>query len=527
MKKVMDLGGLRFVGEVYDNLSTAALYERIIIRSEARLSRSGPIVVRTGQYTGRSPHDKYIVRDESNAELIWWTPSNRPFDREHFRALEARLAAYMQGRDTFIQDCYVGADPQYRLPVRIITEKAWHSQFARNLFIRENNRRKLARFKPEFYVIAVPGFQANPEIDGTRSEAFSIADFEGRKVIIGGTSYAGEIKKSLFTVMNYLMPQREVLGMHCSANLGRNKDTALFFGLSGTGKTTLSSDPDRFLIGDDEHGWSENGIFNFEGGCYAKTINLSPEAEPIIWEMTHKFGTVLENVIMDPDTRLLDFDDGSLTANTRAGYSLLEVPGAVPSGCGGHPKTIIMLTCDAFGVMPPIAKMTSAQAMYHFISGYTAKVAGTERGVTEPQATFSACFGAPFMALHPTVYADMLGEKIEKHQVDCYLINTGWTAGPFGAGHRLPIAQTRAMVSAAIEGKLADVPAHPDPIFKVLVPESCPGVPAEVLQPRQTWSNKRAYTAQARQLVGLFAKNFEGYSAKASKEVRNAGPKMA
>ncbi len=523
---MLDLAGLQHVGPIHHQLGVAALYEEVIRRREGLTSRTGSLVVRTGQYTGRSPKDKFTVQDANCCDTVWWTANNKPFGPDDFRRLEARLRAYFQGREVFVQDCYVGADPQYRLPVRVVAEHAWHSLFARTLFIPETDAAKLAAFQPEFTVLHAPNFQATPELDGTTSEAFIIANFTERKIIIGGTSYAGEIKKSLFTVMNYLMPQRGILGMHCSANIGPKNDVALFFGLSGTGKTSLSADPRRSLIGDDEHGWSPTGVFNFEGGCYAKVINLSPTAEPMIWDATHRFGTILENVAIDPETRALDLDDATLAVNTRAAYTLSQIPNHVPSGRGDHPKNIVMLTADAFGVMPPIAKMTAAQAMHHFISGYTAKVAGTERGVVEPQATFSACFGAPFMALHPTVYADLLGEKIAQHNVNCWLINTGWTGGPYGVGHRISIAHTRAMVEAALSGALDGVPMAPDPYFQILVPASCPDVPPEVLDARATWNDKRAYDEQAAKLVKLFQGNFQPYESYASSEIKAAAPRM-
>lgn len=517
--------GFKNLGHVYRNLPTPALYSQIIRRREGLIAHEGPIVVRTGQYTGRSPNDKFIVRDRFNSKKVWWGKVNRPIEPEVYKALEARLRAYFQGRDIYVQDCYAGADPKYRLALRVINESAWANMFARNMFRRDPGQAKKTDFVPEFTVLHAPNFKANPEIDGTNSEAFIIANFTEKTIIIGGTAYAGEIKKSVFSVMNYLLPQQKVLGMHCSANQGPDGDVAIFFGLSGTGKTTLSSDPHRTLIGDDEHGWSDNGIFNYEGGCYAKVINLSPEAEPEIYACTRRFGTILENVAIDHATRLIDLNDGSLTVNTRASYPLNFIPNSDSDGLADHPTNIIMLTADAFGVMPPIAKMTPAQAMYHFLSGYTAKVAGTERGITEPQATFSACFGAPFMVLHPTVYADLLGKKIRKHKVNCWLINTGWTEGPYGIGHRMPIKQTRAMIHAALGGALDDVPFAPDPIFQVLVPKEVPGVPGEMLQPKATWADKRAYTATAKKLAGLFAENFKEYSEYANEEIKAAAPK--
>jgi len=520
------LPGFRNLGRIYHNLPTPALYSEMIRRREGLIAHRGPFVVRTGQYTGRSPNDKFIVKDSFNKNKIWWGDINRPIEPALYDALRMRLHAYLQGRDIYVQDCYVGADPGYRMALRVITETAWHNLFSRNMFRRISSKRERSRFKPEFTVLCAPNFKAHPEIDSTNSEAFIIANFAENMVIIGGTAYGGEIKKSIFSVMNYLLPQRKVLGMHCSANRGAGGDVALFFGLSGTGKTSLSSDPNRALIGDDEHGWSNNGIFNFEGGCYAKVIRLSRKAEPEIYACTERFGTILENVAIDHETRRIDLDDASLTENTRASYPLPFIPGAVDDGRGDHPKNIIMLTADAFGVMPPIAKMTPAQAMYHFLSGYTAKVAGTERGITEPQATFSACFGAPFMVLHPTVYADLLGEKINKHKVNCWLINTGWTEGPYGVGHRIDIAHTRAMVTAALTGKLDDVDFKPDPIFHVSVPAECPGVPTKLLVPRNTWKDKRAYTRQAKKLARLFADNFKMYEKYASRAIKAAAPKV-
>ncbi|UCC48749.1 MAG: phosphoenolpyruvate carboxykinase [Gemmatimonadota bacterium] len=518
--------GLKNLGAVHHNLSTPALYEEAIRRREGWIAHLGPLVVRTGQYTGRSAEDKFIVREPSSEDKIWWGKQNRPIEPEYFERLLIRLQAYLQGRDIFVQDCYAGADPDYRLRVRVITESAWHNLFVRNMFIREFDPEVLARFEPEFTVIHCPNFQAMPEQDYTHSEAFIVLNFVKRLVIIGGTSYAGEIKKSIFTVMNYLLPQRGVLSMHCSANQGREGDTAIFFGLSGTGKTTLSADPERALIGDDEHGWSERGIFNFEGGCYAKVIRLSREAEPEIYETTRRFGTILENVTVDQQTRRLDLDDALLTENTRAAYPITHLPNIVRDGMGAHPRNLIMLTADAFGVLPPLARLTRAQAMYHFLSGYTAKVAGTERGVTEPSATFSALFGAPFIALHPGVYAKLLGELIAKHDVDCWLVNTGWTGGPYSVGERIRIAYSRAAVRSALSGALDDVRSEPDPIFGIAVPQCCPGVPDEVLQPRQTWADKDAYDAQARNLAGLFVQNFKEYAEEADPQVREAGPRL-
>ncbi|BAS28516.1 phosphoenolpyruvate carboxykinase [Limnochorda pilosa] len=511
-------------GNVYRNLTTAALYEESIRRREGLLSHLGPLVVRTGQHTGRSPRDKYVVDDATTHERVWWGESNQPLPPERFDTLFHRLLAYLQGKDVFVQDLFADADPAYRMPIRVITERAWHSLFARNLFIRPEPG-DLKGFEPRFTVIQVPGFTAVPEVDGTRSGVFVVLNFSRRLVLIGGTSYAGEIKKSVFTVLNYLLPQEQVLSMHCSANVGQAGDVALFFGLSGTGKTTLSADPERSLIGDDEHGWSDRGIFNFEGGCYAKVIRLSPEAEPQIYRTTRTFGTVLENVAIDAASRRIDLDDDSLTENTRAAYPITHIPGAVRSGTGDHPKTVIFLSADAFGVLPPIARLSPEQAMYYFLSGYTAKVAGTEKGVKEPQATFSSCFGAPFMALHPEVYARLLGEKIARHGVGVWLVNTGWTGGPYGTGHRMPIAHTRAMVKAALTGALDGVPVRTDPFFGLQVPERVPGVPPEALDVRSTWSDPEAYDAQARKLAGMFAANFEPFASAVPEAVRQAGPR--
>jgi phosphoenolpyruvate carboxykinase (ATP) len=516
--------GITNVGSVYHNMSTPALYEEAIRRREGAVGHLGPLVVRTGQYTGRSANDKFIVREPSSEDKVWWGEHNKPFDPEHFELLKIRLQAYLQGRDVFVQDCYTGADPEYRLKLRVITETAWHSMFARDMFLREFDPEVLDRFDPDFVVIHCPQFHAIPEVDHTRSEAFILLNFAQRLVIIGGTSYAGEIKKSVFTVMNYLLPQRGVLGMHSSANQGPGGDVAIFFGLSGTGKTTLSAEPDRALIGDDEHGWSDRGVFNFEGGCYAKVIRLSDQAEPEIYATTRRFGTILENVSMDHDTRRLDLDDSSLTENTRAAYPITHLSNIVRSGMGGQPSNVIMLTCDAFGVLPPIAKLTPSQAMYHFISGYTAKVAGTERGITEPTATFSALFGALFMALHSTVYAELFGKLLARHDVNCWLVNTGWTGGAYPAGERIRIAYSRALVAAATSGALTKMPFTRDPVFGFEVPEHCPDVPDELLHPRRTWTDPSAYDAKADELAKRFAANFAEYADQASPEVRAAGP---
>ncbi len=515
--------GLKNLGGIYWNLSSPALYEEAVRRREGWISHLGPLIVRTGHHTGRSPNDKFIVREPSSEKKINWGKVNQPMEEAKFNGLIAKLCAYFQGRDVFVQNLYAGADPRYRIPVRVITEYAWHNLFARNLLIRPDE--PVIHTSPETWtIIDSPRFHAIPEIDGTRSEVFIVLHLARKLVIIGGTSYGGEIKKSVFTILNYLLPDQDVFPMHCSANVGQRGDTALFFGLSGTGKTTLSADPDRALVGDDEHGWSDNGVFNFEGGCYAKVIRLSPEAEPDIYDTTRMFGTVLENVVMGSESRRVDLDDQSLTENTRAAYPLSHITNIVPSGMADHPRNLVMLTADAFGVLPPIARLSLEQAMYHFLSGYTAKVAGTEKGVTEPQATFSTCFGAPFMPMAPTVYAELLGNRLRQHNVHAWLINTGWTGGPYGTGKRMSIAHTRAMVRAALSGDLLSVKTNPDPVFGLLVPAAVPGVPAEVLNPRSTWADASAYDAKASDLAGRFKKNFEQFASAVSATVRDAGP---
>ena len=519
----LETHGLRDPGKVCWNLSAAALYEHAIHNDEGSVSSDGPLVVQTGQHTGRSAGDKFIVCDETTEGEVWWGEVNAPYSPKQFDELHEQMCNYLKGKDLYIQDCFVGADPDYRLPIRIISELAWHNLFARNMFL-EASVEEHASHQPQFTVITAPGFTANPETDGTHSETFIIINFSRRLVIIGGTTYAGETKKAIFSVMNYLMPFRGVLPMHASANIGPDGATAIFFGLSGTGKTTLSADPERTLIGDDEHGWSDNGIFNFEGGCYAKVINLSAEQEPEIYQTTRTFGTVLENVIMDEQTRKIDLDDSTLTENTRGSYPITQIPNAELSGRGGCPDNVVFLTCDAFGVLPPIARLSSAQAMYHFINGYTAKVAGTEKGVTEPVPTFSPCYGGPFLPLHPQRYAKMLGERIDRHNVTVWFINTGWTGGPYGVGERMAIHHTRAIVNAALGGKLHGVSTTTHPVFGLEVPVQCPGIPAEVLDPRNTWSDKVAYDQQARKLARLFENNFTKYSDDVSDAVRVAGP---
>lgn len=519
--------GIRNANTIWWNLSTPALYEHAVQRYEGMVAHLGPLVCRTGQYTGRSPKDRYIVKEPTTQDRIWWGNVNSAFDPADYEVVRARLTAYLQGRDLFVQDCYSGADAEHRVPVRVVNETAWHNLFVRNMFIQEPDPKKLADHVPEYTILHAPGFQAVPEEDGTNSEAFILVHLGRKEVIIGGSAYAGEIKKSMFSIMNFLLPQKGVLPMHCSANYGETEqDAALFFGLSGTGKTTLSADSSRTLIGDDEHGWSDNGVFNFEGGCYAKVIRLSPEGEPEIYGTTRRFGTILENVAMDSSSRRLDLDSSAFTENTRASYPIPHIPNATREGTGGHPKNVLFLTADAFGVLPPVSKLTAAQAMYHFLSGYTAKVAGTERGVTEPQPNFSACFGAPFLPLHPAVYADLLGKKVEEHGADVWLVNTGWSGGPYGVGSRMKLAYTRAMVRAVLNGTLASVPMVEDPVFGVHVPESCPDVPSEILQPRNTWDDKEAYDAQAKKLAGMFVENFKQFEAEAPDEVKTAGPKV-
>ena len=505
------------------NLAAPALYEEAVRRGEGQIAAQGPLVCRTGHHTGRSPNDKFIVRDPEAEKNVAWGAVNRAMSEAQFDLLHHELIASLDSKDLLVQDCHAGADPQFRLPIRVITECAWHSLFARNLFIVDGRQEGHA---PEFTIIDAPGFHADPARHGTNSDVVIALNFAKRLVLIGGTSYAGEIKKSVFTILNYVLPLRGVLSMHCSANIGTAGDVALFFGLSGTGKTTLSSDPERRLIGDDEHGWSDRGVFNFEGGCYAKTIRLSAEAEPQIYATTRRFGTVLENVVIDPVTRELDLDDDRFTENTRAAYPISFIDNAEPSGQGGHPTNIIMLTADAFGVLPPISRLTSEGAMFHFLSGYTAKVAGTEKGVTEPRATFSTCFGAPFLPLAPGRYASMLGERIARHRARVWLVNTGWTGGPYGRGTRMKIAFTRAMIRAALTGVLDTVPCEPDPVFNVGVPSSCPGVPDDVLQPRRTWTDGADYDRQAAKLARMFADNFKTFEGEVSPEVRAAGPRV-
>ena len=497
---------------VRSNLSTAELYEDAIRAGEGIVAAEGPLVVRTGKHTGRSPQDKFIVKEPGSANKIWWGEVNRPIALEHYDRLRARLMAYLADRPVYAQDCFIGAHPAHRRSLRVYTETAWASIFARNLF-RRPAAEDLASFAPNFTIIDVPSFQADPATEGTRTGTAILLNLAAMEILIVGTEYAGEIKKSAFTVMNYLMPDEGVLPMHSAANVGEDGNSVVFFGLSGTGKTTLSADPLRSLVGDDEHGWGVDGVFNFEGGCYAKTIRLSPMYEPDIFATTRRFGTVLENVDLDPVTRELDLDSERFTENTRGAYPLHFIGNADPTGMAGQPTNVVLLTADAFGVLPPISRLTADQAQYHFISGYTAKLAGTEIGVKEPQATFSACFGAPFMPRHPGEYAAMLAERLARYNVRAWLVNTGWTGGPYGTGERMNIDHTRSMVRAALDGRLDDVPTVTDPIFGVEVPVACPDVPDAVLQPRGTWADPDAYDRQAAALAAMFAANFETYSA--------------
>jgi len=513
----------------YWNLTTEALYEEAVFRGEGSTSAGGPFVAHTGKHTARSATDKFVVRHSDSENNIWWGVYNRPFAPEKFDVLFDRLLGYLQGHDVFVQDAYAGADEQYRLPVRFVTEHAWHSMFIRNMFILPQSLEEYKRFVPEFTIIGVPGFKAAPSVDNTNSETFIVLNFERRIAIVGNTEYAGELKKSVFTLLNYLLPLEGVLSMHCSANVSPDdpNDVALFFGLSGTGKTTLSADPTRRLIGDDEHGWSDNGVFNFEGGCYAKVIGLSESAEPEIYATTKRFGTILENVPFDPITRFIDLDDDSITENTRASYPLEFIANAVPEKKAGHPKNIVLLTCDANGVMPPIARLSPNQALYQFISGYTSKIAGTEVGLREePEITFSACFGGPFMVHHPYKYAELLKRKIERYGAHCWLVNTGWVGGPYGVGKRISIRHTRALLSAALNGKLEDVKYTKDPIFGFLVPMSCPDVPNEVLSPASSWNNKKEYDRRYMDLAMRFKENFAKFSDNTPPEVLDAGPRL-
>ncbi|MEX0610296.1 MAG: phosphoenolpyruvate carboxykinase [Balneolaceae bacterium] len=516
--------GLENNKNVFWNLTPAELYEQALCRNEAVLTKDHALRVLTGKFTGRSPKDKFIVDQPSIHEDIDWGKVNQPISEKVFENLYQKTIDYLQDKDLFVKDLFCGADKNHRLNVRIVSEAAYHALFAHNMFIRPSEE-ELENHTPEFTVLAAPHLQADPGEDGTRSGTYILCNFEKKIILIGGTLYSGEVKKGIFSVMNYLLPKKNVMAMHCSANHDKDGKTAVFFGLSGTGKTTLSADPYKTLIGDDEHGWSDDGVFNFEGGCYAKTINLSEKNEPLIYATTKMPGTILENVVLN-ENREPDFDDVSLTENTRCSYPLDFIPNASETGTGGHPENIIFLTCDAFGVLPPISRLTTDQAMYHFISGYTAKVAGTERGITEPQATFSACFGSPFMPLHPTVYAELLAEKIRKHDAKVWLVNTGWTGGEYGVGHRMKLSHTRKMLSEAIAGNLQDAEFATDPVFGVNVPTHVAGVPSDVLIPRNTWKDKSAFDAKANKLAQMFIDNFKQFESEASAELRKAAPKV-
>ena len=522
MKAYVESLGIINPKAVYRNLTPAQLTEHALRRGEGTLSNTGALVVTTGKYTGRSPDDRFVVDSPAIHDDIDWGKVNVPLSPATFDGIYNRMTAYLQGREIFIFDGMAGADPKYALNVRVVNELASQNLFMHQLLLRPTAE-QLENYEPGFTIIAAPGFKCIPELDGVHSEAAIIVNFEKKLVLIAGSQYSGEMKKSVFSIMNYLLPKAGVLSMHCSANVGEDGSSALFFGLSGTGKTTLSADPQRKLIGDDEHGWSDNGIFNIEGGCYAKCINLSHENEPQIWDAI-KFGALVENVVMDPETREFDFNDGSLTENTRVGYPVEYIPSCVIPGVAGHPNTVIFLTADAFGVIPPISKLDKNQAMYHFVSGYTSKLAGTERGIVEPQTTFSTCFGAPFLPLHPSVYAEMLGKKIEEHNVNVYLVNTGWAGGKYGVGSRMKIKYTRAMVSAALNGDLEKAGYELDPIFNVLVPKSCPNVPDEFLNQRAMWKDDAAYEATAKDLAARFVKNFQKYSDMPA-HIVEAGPK--
>ncbi|WP_299476328.1 phosphoenolpyruvate carboxykinase [uncultured Roseibium sp.] len=515
--------GFKNLKALYWNQNEPALYEHSLTRKETCLAAGGALVAETGSHTGRSPKDKFVVLDDETRDAVWWD-NNAQMAKAQFDLLLADFLEHAEGRELFAQDLFGGADPVHRLPVRVYTEYAWHSLFIRNLLLRPETA-DLAAFVPEMTIVDLPSFRADPARHGCRGETVIACDLTRKIVLIGGTSYAGEMKKSVFTMLNHLLPAKGIMSMHCSANVGDKGDTAVFFGLSGTGKTTLSADPDRTLIGDDEHGWSDTGVFNFEGGCYAKTIKLSAEAEPEIYSTTQRFGTVLENVVLDQN-RVPDFDDGSKTENTRAAYPIHFISNASASGCAPIPKTIIMLTADAFGVMPPLARLTPAQAMYHFLSGYTAKVAGTEKGVTEPQATFSTCFGAPFLPRHPSEYGNLLKKLIAEHNVDCWLVNTGWTGGAYGTGERMPIKATRTLLQAALSGALKGSEFRTDPNFGFEVPVSVPGVDPVILTPRETWDDRAAYDLQASKLVQMFVDNFEGFERHVDTTVLSAAPSL-
>lgn len=518
--------GIHHASGVFWNLEPAELIEEAVKNGEGVLTDTGALMCETGKFTGRSPKDRFIVKDQNTRDKVWWGNVNISFEPEKFDRLYEKMVAHLSGKKLYVRDTYAGADPDFCLKIRIIDTQAWHNLFCYNMFLRIPSN-ELENFKPDFILLAVPEFMAQPEKDGTRQSNFAILNFTRRIILVGGTGYTGETKKGIFSVLNFLLPtQQNVLSMHCSANMGETGDTAVFFGLSGTGKTTLSADSDRRLIGDDEHGWTDKGIFNFEGGCYAKVIGLTRENEPQIWDAI-RYGAILENTRFLPGTRTVDYDNSEVTENTRVSYPIHHIANAVEPSAGGPPQNIFFLTCDAYGVLPPIAKLTVGQAMYHFISGYTAKVAGTEAGVNEPVAVFSACFGAPFMPLHPTEYARLLGEKMEKHQVHVWMVNTGWSGGPYGTGQRIALKHTRAMVRAALSGALNTVEYHDHPVFGIRIPKACPHVPTEILDPRNTWADKNAYDEKARQLAGQFNKNFEKFAEFATDEIREGAPQPA
>ncbi|WP_107037676.1 phosphoenolpyruvate carboxykinase (ATP) [Brumimicrobium mesophilum] len=518
--------GLGNLGNVYWNMTPAELVEDTILLGEGIMTDSGAIAVDTGTFTGRSPEDRFIVCDEKTENTVWWGKVNKKFDADKFDALYNRMKAYLTDKDMYVRDSYACADDDYRMNIRVVTELPWSNMFAYNMFLRPTDE-EIKNFKPEWHVVCAPNFMADPEIDGTRQSNFAVINFTKKMIIIGGTGYTGEIKKGIFSVLNYVLPfEKDVLSMHCSANVGKDGDTAIFFGLSGTGKTTLSSDEDRRLIGDDEHGWADNGsVFNFEGGCYAKTINLSAEKEPQIYDAI-KFGAILENIGFHEDSSTPDYDCDKITQNTRVSYPIHHIDNIMVPSKGNDPKNIFFLTCDAFGVLPPISKLTSGQAMYHFISGYTAKVAGTEAGITEPQTVFSACFGAPFLPLHPTKYAEMLGNKIESNDVNVWLVNTGWSGGAYGTGSRMKLKYTRSLITAALTGELDKVDYITDEIFGLNMPTSCPDVPTEILNPVNTWEDKAAFDKKANELAQAFVKNFETFESNASEEILSAAPKV-
>lgn len=521
-----DLGtiGLKGVSNAYWNIAPDELVKETVNRGMGEIADSGALSIKTGEFTGRSPQDRFIVKDEKTADTVWWGNINKPFDADKFDQLHEKICKYLEGKDVWVRDAYACADPEYRLNLRVVTEYPWSSIFASNMFLRLKEE-EIADFSPEWSIICAPGFMADPEVDGTRQHNFAVLNMSKKMIIIGGTGYTGEIKKGIFSVLNFVLPhERNVLSMHCSANIGEQGDTAVFFGLSGTGKTTLSADPNRDLIGDDEHGWAANSVFNFEGGCYAKCIDLTEEKEPQIWRAI-KPGALLENIVFKEGTKQVDFEDSTITQNTRVSYPIDHIDNARIPSVGGVPKNIFFLTCDAYGVLPPISRLNAGQAMYHFISGYTAKVAGTEAGVTEPQTVFSACFGAPFLPLHPTRYAEMLGKKMEENDVRIWLINTGWSGGAYGTGSRMKLKYTRAMITAALNGELDGVSFKEHPVFGVSMPASCPNVPDELLDPRNTWADKAAYDVQADKLAKAFNDNFKKFEDVANAEIMSAAPK--